>query len=104
MSLKMISMVSEAEEEARQAILITARKSQEAVDEAHMVSAETIASTLARADSEIAHMMRASDHKATEDAKELASATANRLATLRARAERRLESAARQIVERIVKV
>jgi len=102
MSLKMISVISQAEEEARQAILITDKKAREAIDEARIAGEETVSATLARADSEIAHMMRVSDHKATEEAKELASATANRLATMRARAERRLDAAARQIVERIV--
>jgi len=102
MSLKMISVISKAEEEALQAILITDQKAREAVDEARTAGEETVSATLARAESEIAHMMRVSDHKATEEAKELASATANRLATMRARAERRLDAAARQIVERIV--
>jgi len=103
MSLKMIAAVCQAEEDARRAILLTERRAQVAIDEARIAGAETVEATLARADSEIACLMRASDQKATEEARELASSTANRLATMRARAERRLDSAARQIVERIVK-
>ena len=103
MSLNMITAICKAEEDARRAILLTEGRAQAAIEEARIAGAETVAATIARANSEIACLMHASDQKATEEARELASSTANRLATMRARAERRLDSAARQIVERIVK-
>jgi hypothetical protein len=78
-------------------------KARESIDEAENAGKAKVASTIARAESEIAHLIRASDQKATEQAKELASKTANRQATLRARAERRLDDA-ELIIERIVSV
>ena len=93
-----------AEDIALLAIRQARQEAQESVDAAVMAGKEKVASTLARAESEIAHMKRMSDQKATQEAMELASATANRLATLRARAERRLDDAVSLIIERIVKV
>ena len=98
-----LKQVCAAEENARQERLLAQQKAQESVDIVEKAGKETIAATLARAESEIAHMIRLSDQKATQEAAELASTTANRLATQRARAERRLDSAAQLIVERIVK-
>jgi len=102
MSLEMIKIIYAAEEDARQAKAQVVQNARDALDETHRNGAKTLAMTLARAEAEIAHLIRASDQKATEDAKELASTTANRMATMRARAERRLDAAAQMIVERIV--
>ena len=101
MSLKMISMICAAEEEALIAKLRAELQAKEDLEEAHTAGKSDVAKTLARADAEITHLIRVSDQKATEEAKELASSTANRLATLRARAERRLDDAAQYIFERI---
>ena len=100
----MIKAICAAEKEAGHARFLAEQISQGAIDEAHRIGKETIASTLARAEAEIAHLKRASDKKATTGAKELASSTANRMAALRARGERRLDMAAQFIVERIVNV
>jgi len=100
----MIEAICEAEKDAFLACCIMQQKAQETIDEAHKAGKETVSSTLKRAESEIAHLIRASDQKATKEAEELASSTANRLATMRARAERRLDSAAQLILERIVSV
>ena len=102
MSIEALKLICSAEEDARQAMLKARQSAQESVDEIERAGRETIASTLERAESEIAHLIRVSDQKATQEALELASTTANRLATLRARAERRLDSVALIIVERIV--
>ena len=102
MSLDMLKIVCAVEEESRKAMLIATKRVQDAKNEAQAVGEETVKATLTRAESEIAHLMRASNQKATEAAKELASTTANRLATQRARAERRMDSAVLLIVERIV--
>jgi len=103
-SSEAIRIICAAEEEARQAIFAAREGAQEAVEEAHRAGKETVASTIARVEAEIAHLTRTMDHKATEEALELASTTANRQATLHARAERRLDAAAALIVERIVNV
>ena len=99
-----IKTIIQAEEEAHLAISLAQENAQAAIEAAHKEGKESITSTLARADSEIAHLTRTMDQKATEEAMELASTTANRQATLHARAERRLEAAATFIVERIVNV
>ena len=104
MSIDMLRIVVAAEEEAFNAKQIAEQRAQIAINEAKKAGEDAITSTLVRAESEIAHLIRASDIKATEEAKELASSIANRIATQQARAERRLEAAAQLIVERIVGV
>jgi len=101
-SLDMLKIVCAVEDESRQAILLAKQKAHEAIDEAHNAGKESVLVTKQRAKAEIAHMLRAFDQKATEQAKELASITATKLATGRARAERRLDDAANFVVERIV--
>ena len=102
MSLEAIKTICAAEEEARQAVLVTRKNAQDAVEATKKAGAEIVTSTITRAESEIAQLTRLVDHKATEGAMALASTTANRQATLHARAERRLEAAAQLIFERIV--
>lgn len=101
MLIEALKQICVAEDIAQIAIRQARQEAREKVEAAERAGKEKIASTLARAESEIAHMTRLSDQKATQEAMELASATANRLATLRARAERRLDSVAQTIVERI---
>ena len=91
-----------AEEEARLSITLAERNAKLLVEEAEKAGKESIASTLERAESEIAHLRRYADQKAAAQAVELASTTANRQATLRARAERRLDATSQMIVERIL--
>lgn len=100
--IEAIKSIKAAEDEARQAKELAQRQAREAVDEAERIGKESVASTLSRAGDEIAHLKHVTDQKAAGQAVELASTTANRRATLRARAERRLDYAARFIVERIV--
>ena len=104
MSLKAMKVICIVEEAARQARVLAHKQAQESIDEADRNGKESVASTLARAKSEIAHLIHTLDQRATEEAIKLASTTANRQATKRARAERRLDDAASLIVERIVKV
>ena len=101
MSLGMIKEVCLVEMDALEARRLAERVAADAIAEAHLAGRDGVDATLARAASEIAHLIRASDHKATEEAVKLASATANRLATLRARAERRLDATATLILQYI---
>ena len=101
MSLGMIKQVCAIERDALEAKRLAERQASDMVAEAHIAGQDGVDATLARAASEIAHLIRASDHKAMEEAAKLASATANRLATLRARAERRLEGTATLILQYI---
>ena len=102
MSMEMVKLICAAEEEARQIVILAHQSAKELINEAERAGREKVASTLVRAESEIAHLKKVPDQKATQDALELASSTANRQATLRARAERRLDIAAQLIVERSV--
>ena len=102
MCLEAMKSIKTAEEEARLSIALAQRNAKQMVDEAETTGKESVASTLVRAESEIAHLRRYADQKAASQAVELASTTANRQATLRARADRRLDAAAQLIVERIL--
>ena len=104
MSLEAIKQISAAEDEARQAVLRAQQKARESVKEVEIAGKEAIAAMITRAESEVAHLKRTADQKAADQAIELASTTANRQATLRARAEGRIDRAAMLIVERIVNV
>jgi len=104
MTFEYLKTIIAAEDEARESRLLASQTARERVEETQRAGKESVDSTLARAESEIAHLTRALDHKATSEAMELASSTANRQATLRARAERRLDEAVTLIVERIVSV
>ena len=104
MSQEEIDAICLAEDEALQKIQLAKKNASETIQTAQSEGKETIASTLSRAETEIAYFTHTIDQKAMDEAMELASTTANRQATLRARAERRLESVASLIVERIVKL
>jgi len=102
--LEAVRIIRAVEDETRHAKTLAWQNARDAIEEAHRSGEEGVARSLARAETEIAYLTRVSDQKATELAKDLASKTANKQATLRARAERRLDAAAKLIVERIVKV
>ena len=104
MSMDAIKSISEAETEARQAKTRAQQAAEQIVADAEKAGKESLTSMNARAESEIATLIRKADLEAEEHAKELASTTANRQATLRARAESRLDKAAQLIIERIVNV
>jgi len=101
-SVDMLRIVCAVEEEARQSIENEKEIAKETIKLAHIAGEKQIESTVEMAKSEVDHLLRASHQKATADAKELASSNANKLATKRARAEKRLDSAAEFILERIV--
>ena len=93
-----------AEYEANQIKLIVLNKSQESIEKAKADGENTVATSIQRAQTEIDHLRQVSDKKATQSAAELASSTANKLATMRARAEKRLDTVAQRIFERIVSI
>ena len=99
-----IKHILAAEYEANQVKLIVLNKSKETIEQAEAEGKKSVETTLARAKSEIEILKKASDRKATEAAAELASSTANRAATMRARAEKRMDTVAQRIFERIVNV
>ena len=95
--------ICKAEAAAWERIEAANARARESIAGAEAEGQDSIEKTLARAESEIAYLTRTAEKKVTESALELASKTANRQATIRARAERRLDSAAEYIYERIVK-
>ncbi|MDR2571934.1 MAG: hypothetical protein LBD23_16780 [Oscillospiraceae bacterium] len=92
------------EYEVNQIKLIVLNKSKDQIESAKTEGENSVTSTLARAEKEIEQLIKSSDRKATQAAVELASSTANRIATMRARAEKRLDTVAQRIFERIVSV
>ena len=99
-----IKYILAAEFEAKQVKSIVLSKSNDAIDQAKLEGEKSVAASLTRAKAEIEQLRKTSDQKAMVDATELASSTANRLATMRARAEKRLDTVAQRIFERIVSV
>jgi len=97
-----IKYILAAEYEANQVKLIVLNKSKETIEQATIEGEKSVKSSLVRAEAEIEQLKKSADHKAMEAAKELASSTANRIATMRARAERRLDTVAQRIFERII--
>ena len=102
MSLEALKQVIKIEIEAEEKKQEMQKNVQFAIDETVKAGEETIAATLARAEVEVTHLFQATGQKATDEARLLASRTANRQATQRARAERLLDVAADFIYERIV--
>ena len=102
MSYDALRQVIAAENEAQQEKRAMQEKVQFAINETKKAGEESVAATLARAEVEVTHLFQATGQKATEEARNLASQTANRQATQRARAERLLENAAEFVFERIV--
>ena len=102
MSYEALKLVITTENEAQQDKLAMQEKVQFAINETIKAGEEAVAATLARAEVEVSHLFQATGQKATEEAKILASKTANKQATQRARAERLLDTAANFVYERIV--
>ena len=102
LSIEALKQVITAEEDAYIEKLEIEKKAQLAIDETIKSGEESIAATLARAEVESIHFQRAADQKATDEARDKASRTANRQAMLRAKAERLLDTATNYIYERIV--
>jgi V/A-type H+/Na+-transporting ATPase subunit G/H len=103
MSLEVMRRVLDAEEAARRAKQKAEEAAEKAVLEAEKNGQASVEAAITRGEDEINHLQRASDVKAAENAMELKSTTSNRQAAMQARAENRLNQAAKLIVERIVK-
>ena len=99
-----IKYILAAEYEANQIKLIVLNKSKETIEQTTAEGEKSVVDSLARAEAEIEQLRKTSDKKAMDAAVELASSTANRLATMRARADRRLDTVAQRIFERMVSV
>ena len=103
MSLEALDTIALAEEKARQIRAAAGTEAKKSLKEAEDAVTVMLAAADGRAADEIRELMHKADEKAKEDAAALASATRNRQAAMRARAERRMDAVADKIVERIVK-
>ena len=102
MSFEAINTVREAEERARQIKLEATQAAALAVEAAERDGKEAVEAALDKARKELSQLRSESDKTATQKAEALAETTKNREATMRTRAEARLDQAASLIVERIV--
>ena len=102
MSNDAINSITAAEESARQAILAAKQDANRRVADAEASSTALFDSIAARADDEVRSLLETARKKADHDAEDLNGSIANRCAAVSARAETRLDDAARLIVERIV--
>ena len=100
---EMMKSILAAEEAARQSKLEAQQNAEKMIDDSEHAGQASVVAAVEQAQREIAQLIRAADIKATEDAENLSSNTANRQAAMRIRAESRLNEAAMFIVERIVK-
>jgi len=104
LSAEAIKHILAAEYEANQVKLIVLNRSNESVEKVKAECAKSVDVSLVKATAEIEQLKKNTDRKAMEAAAELASNTANRLATMSARAEKRLDTVAQRIFERIVNI
>ena len=102
MSLEAITAITEAEERARQKKADAAADAKRKIAQAISDGEAAVEAAAGKADAEIAGRMRTAEEKAKADASELAGSNENKKASMRARAESRLDKAAELIVERIV--
>ena len=102
MSFEAIKNIGVVEAEAREAIALAKEKALKSIEQAEKTGKKSITETKARAEREIKKLIHESDQQAAALAMDLVSKTANRKATLRARAEGRLDATAQLIAERIV--
>lgn len=93
-----------AEYEANQVKLIVLDKSKKTLENAKNEGEQLVAASIKRAEAEVLELKKTYVQKVTQAAVELQNSTANKLATMRARAERRAESVSQRIFERIIGV
>ena len=102
MSLEAIKAISDAEEAARRIKTNAAGEAKKLLESAEAEGISAIEAAEKRAVAELRELQKKADEKVTEEVHKLASASENKKAALRARAEARLDSAALLVAERIV--
>lgn len=97
-----MQLIAEAEEKAKKAKAEALQRAQSDIAEAEKKAAELYSAGVRRAEEELGHLMHATDQKAAENAREAASASLSKQAAISAKADLRLDKAAKLVVERIV--
>jgi len=99
-----LKQILAAEYEAEQVKQLIIDKSKETIEQIKIDGEKAIVAARERAENELTELRKSADQKAMKEAADLASSTANRLATMHARSEKRLDLVAERIYERIVNV
>lgn len=102
MSLEAIKTISAAEKDARRRKAEAAAEIKKALSDAEAAGVAAVEAAKAKAAEELRVLYAKTEAKAAKETAETVSSTENRMASMRIKAEGRLEQAASLIVERIV--
>jgi vacuolar-type H+-ATPase subunit H len=102
MSLQSITQITEAEEAARRLKFDAQSQARRDLDAAEMAGREAVERARRTAEDEGRALRRELEHRAADNARELAEETLSRRAVLRAHADARLDAAARIIVDAVI--
>ena len=102
MSFKAILTISDAEEHAKELKGEAETTAKERLAEAESAGRQAVDAAADKAAAELKELQAKADDKAKAEACELSATTENKKASLRARAEDRIDKAAELVVERIV--
>ena len=102
MSFEAITSITEAEALAKTAVVQAEAKARQMLADAEAAGKAAVEAAAAKAESELVELRRQSDEKAVKAANELSHELENKKAALRAKAETKLDQAAKLVVERIV--
>jgi V/A-type H+-transporting ATPase subunit G/H len=102
MSLETIKLISQTEQTAKELKASAQLESAKMIQSANETGSAAIESAVKRASDEVRQLLSAADEKAKKMTEDLFSENLSRQAAMRAKAEARLDDAARLVVERIV--
>lgn len=103
MSFDAITGIAQAEEAAKVAVQYAKAQARQMVLDAEAAGKADIEAAIAKAEKELAALNQKSDAKSVNDAKQMLKSLEEQKSALRAAAERKMNSAAALVVERIVK-
>ena len=102
MSFEAITSITEAEAQAKAAVVQAEAKARQMLSDAETAGKTAVEAAASKAKSELVELRRQSDERAVQAANGLSVELENKKAALRAKAEAKLDQAAKLVVERIV--
>ena len=102
MAFDALAEITKAENDAKAAVAAAQQQAKQLIADAENTGKAGITAAISKAETELAKLKTAADSKAVEQAESLSGDVNNKRATLRVKAEARIEKAADLIVERIV--
>lgn len=102
MSFEAMDAITAAEREAKKVIAEAEAKARQMIADAESAGKAALTAANEKAERELAELKKQADGKAISDANALSGDTENKKAALRAKAEARIDQAAKLVVERIV--